>query len=54
MVSKGRIVGVWKRSVKKGKVSLAAQPFEKLTRKEEGYFKLASKSYIRFLGLELA
>ncbi len=54
MVSKGRIVGIWKRSVKNGKVSLAAQPFEKLTSKEEGLFKQASRGYARFLGLELA
>lgn len=51
IVSNGRIVGTWKRSIKKGGVFIGAQPFTSLAPAEEAAFAVAAQRYGAFLGL---
>ena len=51
VVERGRIAGVWKRSVAKGAVDVEVQPFDRLEAQQEHLFAAASR-YARFLGTE--
>lgn len=50
MILNGRVVGVWKRAVKKGRVVLTLSPFGKLKQTETRAFAPAAKRYGEFLG----
>ncbi|MBZ0281562.1 MAG: winged helix DNA-binding domain-containing protein [Anaerolineae bacterium] len=51
IVSDGRIVGIWKRTVKKGAVSFTPMPFTSLTDAEMQAFAAAAQSFAAFLGM---
>jgi hypothetical protein len=51
IVVDGRVVGLWRRTLKKKHVEVTAQPFESLNADEKGAFEEAAARYGRFLGL---
>jgi hypothetical protein len=51
IVSEGRIVGVWKRTLKKGRVMVEAAPFTSLNAAEQDAFAAEALRYGEFLGL---
>lgn len=51
IVSGGRVVGTWKRTVKKSKISLALSPFTELTGAEMAGVEAAAARYGQFMGL---
>jgi len=50
IVSNGRVVGTWKRVLKKTNVQITPSPFQPLSELEGGAFALAADRYIAFLG----
>lgn len=54
IISDGRVVGTWKRAVKKGGVVVTAYPFDTLTDAERVAFDQAADSYAAFLGMRLS
>jgi len=51
IVSQGRVVGIWKRTLQKNRVVITGSPFAKLSRAETRDFTAAAERYGRFLGL---
>ncbi|HSD37092.1 MAG TPA: winged helix DNA-binding domain-containing protein [Rhodocyclaceae bacterium] len=51
MLVDGEIVGIWARTLKKGAVSVASQPFRKLANDEMEALNLAARRHADFLGL---
>jgi len=51
MVLNGRVVGTWKRTLKKGSVIITPNPFTRLKKAEERAFAVAARQYGAFLGL---
>jgi hypothetical protein len=51
IVSEGRVVGIWKRTLKKNRVVITGSPFTKLSKAEALGFATAAERYGRFLGL---
>jgi len=49
LVSDGRVVGTWKRTLNKRAVRVTAQPFDTLSEVEEDAFAAATQRYGRFL-----
>ncbi len=49
----GRVVGTWKRSVKKSSLAIVALPFTVLNKKQKLAFKRAAERYATFMGLPL-
>ncbi|HWS56729.1 MAG TPA: winged helix DNA-binding domain-containing protein [Pyrinomonadaceae bacterium] len=54
IVSGGRVVGTWKRALKKGSVVITPAPFAPLRKAEARAFKEAARRYGDFLGLPAA
>jgi hypothetical protein len=54
IIQDGRVIGTWKRSIKKNKVLIEAEPFRPLTAQESENFQIAAQRYADYLGLELA
>jgi hypothetical protein len=52
IVSKGRIIGTWRRTFGKGQVIIQTRPFEPLTATEHKGLALAAKKYGEFLNLQ--
>lgn len=52
IVSDGRVVGMWKRTLKKDSVQIEAAPLRPLTDDERAGFEAAARRYATFLGLE--
>ena len=50
IVADGRVIGTWKREIKKGRVELRALPFETFSKKEGAGFIRAGEEYAAFLG----
>lgn len=53
MVLNGKVVGTWRRALKKGKVQITFAPFVPLTEVELASFAPAAEEYAAFLGLEV-
>lgn len=53
MVSKGRVVGTWARTVDKKGLSLEVRPFAALSAKEKRGFKAEAENYAEYLGMGL-
>ncbi len=53
IVIDGRIVGTWKRTLKKKTVEIAVEPFRPLSAEEETWLREAAHQYADFLGLGL-
>jgi hypothetical protein len=53
IVSNGRIVGLWKKAVKKETLIMTAQPFTTLSDAEWSGFAAAAERYSQFLGLSM-
>lgn len=51
IVSQGRVVGTWKRVIKKAKISLTPVPFTALTPAETAGFSAAAGRYGQFMGM---
>lgn len=51
MVQNGRVVGTWKRKLKKRSVSIEYAPFGKLKKADTAAFDIAARRYGEFLGL---
>jgi len=51
LVSDGRVVGTWRRTLKKRAVTATAQPFDALSAVEEDAFTTAAERYGRFLAM---
>jgi hypothetical protein len=51
MVLDGRIVGIWKRTLKKKSVQIEYMPFVKLKKTDMNAFETAAQRYGKFLGL---
>ncbi len=47
----GRILGTWKRALKKDSVTITVNPFQPLTHDEGEHLSGAADQYARFLGL---
>ncbi|GAA1443891.1 winged helix DNA-binding domain-containing protein [Leifsonia poae] len=54
IVSRGRIVGIWKRTPTAKRVTVHPQPFDRLTRVEESGVERGARDYARFLGVDVA
>ena len=54
IVSKGRVVGLWKRRLQAAAVAIATQPFAALNRTESAAVATATRRYAAFLGLPVA
>jgi Winged helix DNA-binding domain len=52
IVANGRVVGTWKRTIKKDHVEMQAIPFVSFTRRQDTAFATASARYAGYLGLE--
>ena len=52
MVDRGRVIGTWKRTVKKSRVDIQALPFEPLTKQQTAAFQGVGDGYAHFLQLE--
>jgi hypothetical protein len=53
IVIDGQISGTWKRTIKKGTVSISRAPFRPLTKAQAAGFEAAAARYAAFLGLNL-
>ena len=53
IVIDGRVVGIWKKEVKKNGIIINLQPFNKLTKEQIEYIAIAKEQYSRFLGIPL-
>lgn len=53
IVSNGQVVGIWKRTIKKGSVIVAAQPFTSLTDAEQAAFAIAAQTYANYLDMPM-
>jgi hypothetical protein len=53
IVSDGRVVGTWKRSVKKNTILMSASPFTSLSAAEDAEFSAAASRYAEFHNLSL-
>ncbi len=51
IIIEGKIVGTWKRVLKKNQVEIKLSPFRKLNNSEQKALALASNSYSKFIGL---
>ena len=54
IVSRGRVVGTWRRALGDAVVEVDSEPFERLTAREATGFARAAAAYATFLGLPLA
>jgi hypothetical protein len=54
IVAHGRVMGTWRRTIKKGEVLVEASPFAALGATQEAAFRAAARRYAGFLGLALA
>ena len=52
IVEEGRVIGTWKRTIKKARVDIEALPFEPLTKQQTTSFQRAGDRYAQFLQLE--
>jgi hypothetical protein len=52
LVVSGRVVGTWKRTLRRGRVDIAVRPMRELTAAEKTGLAEAAERYGRFLGLE--
>ncbi len=52
LVAKGRVIGTWKRTVKKQRVDMQANPFSPFTRRQHLAFATAANRYAQYLQLE--
>jgi hypothetical protein len=52
IVVDGRVVGTWRRTLKKGRVEIAASPFSPLSEEETAGFEKAIRRYADYLELE--
>ena len=53
IVSRGRVVGTWRRALNSTAVAVTAEPFERLSARETAEFGRAAAAYAGFLGLQL-
>jgi hypothetical protein len=53
IVINGRVLGTWKRTLKKGDMVITASPFKSLKKTEQNAFAAAAERYARFIGLPL-
>jgi hypothetical protein len=53
IVSAGRVIGTWKRTIKKDTVMFALSPFRKFTGEEIDAIRDSAKRYAEFLGMKL-
>jgi hypothetical protein len=53
IISKGQVIGTWKRTLSEKKVSIKTIPYSKLSASQEESIKRESKRYSRFIGLDL-
>lgn len=51
MIIKGRIAGLWKRTLEKKQVTIEVSPLTSLNASEKSALEKASKQYGKFLGL---
>lgn len=51
IVIEGKVVGTWKRAIKKNAIAITAAPFIKLSKAEQSAFKQAAERYAEFMGL---
>jgi hypothetical protein len=51
IVSRGRVVGVWKRTFKRGAALVEATPFKSFTQTQKKGIEVAASAYAQFLGL---
>jgi hypothetical protein len=54
MLSRGLVVGTWRRTVSKAVVNVSAEPFDELSAQDCAGFESAAKAFAVFLGLQLA
>ena len=54
MVLDGMAVGLWKRSLGRGTVTIQLAPFEAISSRDRGRFSQAAERYAEFLGLPAA
>ena len=54
IVSRGRVVGTWRRNQNSTTVEITPEPFERLTAREATGFARAAAAYASFLGTTLA
>jgi hypothetical protein len=54
VVIDGRVVGIWRRTLARYSVSIALDPFGKVTRAQRRAIAVAAARYASFLGLQLA
>ncbi|MFW6157584.1 MAG: DNA glycosylase AlkZ-like family protein, partial [Balneolaceae bacterium] len=52
IISKGKMIGSWKRTLKKERVVIETEPFQNVDKKEQAFIKSAAKQYGDFLGLD--
>lgn len=52
VVINGRVIGLWRRTIEKGEVTIDAKPFSKFSANQKASIKKAAKRYGRFLGLD--
>ncbi|MDH2917362.1 MAG: crosslink repair DNA glycosylase YcaQ family protein, partial [Gallionella sp.] len=50
----GKVIGTWKRTIKKNSVAITAVPFTKLSKAKQGAFQQAAERYAEFMGLPAA
>ena len=50
---KGRVIGIWRRAIKKGSVIITPMPFNPLTDEEHMAFATAAQGYADFLGMPM-
>jgi hypothetical protein len=53
MVIDGRVVGTWRRTLKKGRVAIAMSPFTSLSKAEQQSLAVPAERYSKFLGVSL-
>ena len=53
IVVDGQVSGIWKRSLRKGMVEVAAQPFTPFRPVEQAAFEAEARRYANFLGMEM-
>jgi hypothetical protein len=53
IVINGRVLGTWKRTLKKNAVVITASPFKPLKKTEQNAFAAAAERYAQFIGLSL-
>jgi hypothetical protein len=52
IVANGRVIGTWKRTIKKRRVEMQAIPFAPFTKRHHQAFAKASHTYAEYLQLE--